>query len=92
MEKITCTKCGKEYLENEHVWCNDCGCSYCKECSVIGLPKNFDLPEYFIEQDLENWTGDRGYITEICANCYKEYTDEEDWSKDKYTLSDVLSF
>ena len=52
MEKIICTKCEKEYLEIENVWCNTCGCSYCKECAIVGLPKNFELPQYIEEQDL----------------------------------------
>ena len=87
----SCTKCGKEYLETEDVWCGSCGCNYCKECAIVGLPKNFDLPEYFIEQDIEDWKGDIGFTIELCANCYKDYTDSEDWSEDKYILSDALN-
>ncbi|MBP3928742.1 MAG: hypothetical protein J6D47_04100 [Peptostreptococcaceae bacterium] len=77
MEKIICTKCEKEYLEIENVWCNTCGCSYCKECAIVGLPKNFESPQYIEEQDLDDWQGDRGYTIEMCANCYKDYTDLE---------------
>lgn len=92
MEYNSCSKCNTEYLWEEGVWCNTCGCSYCKECAIVGLPKNYELPVYFMEQDLEDWTGDRGFVTDDCVNCYKDWIDEnEEISEEKYTKEDALN-
>lgn len=90
MEKMNCSKCNKEMFEDEQVWCSTCGVSYCKECAVVGLPKNYDLPVYFYEQDCEDWEGDRGFITDECVNCYLDWRDEEEELCDeKYTSEDA---
>lgn len=92
MEYNSCSKCNAEFLVEEGVWCNTCGCSYCKECAVVGLPKNYELPVYFMEQDWEDWEGDRGFVTDECANCYMDWIGEdEEMSEDKYTREDALN-
>ena len=89
---LSCDKCNKEYPADENVWCNTCGRSYCKECAVVGLPKNYELPVYFMEQDEEDWTGDRGFVADECANCYMDWIGEdEEISEDKYTKEDALN-
>ena len=89
IEKVNCDKCNKEIFQDKSVWCNTCGVGYCQECAVIGLPKNFELPVYPIEQDYEGWDGDRGFVVDECANCYLKWCDPSEFSDEKYTEEDI---
>ena len=82
-ENHNCNKCGKETSWEDSVWCNTCGVTYCKECTVVGLPTSFDLPV----DVTDNEEGDVGIIADLCANCYADYCDE--YSETKYTLEDI---
>jgi len=87
-----CDKCGNEFLENETVWCNTCGLTYCKECSVVGLPTNYPLPKNILDDvfDEDEWKGDLGFVMDECVNCYLDWLDEDvPVSNAKYTKEDL---
>lgn len=91
-EIVICSKCNSLHLEDEAVWCNTCGISYCKECAVIGLPNNYPLPSNILDDvaDVDEWTGDLGFVMDECANCYNECIDEDEpISNIKYTKDDI---